>query len=50
MVMYVRVVINKEDWIRVEAKSFEEAEDKAEKIEGVVRVMEVSTIAGGVLT
>jgi hypothetical protein len=38
------------DWVRVEADSFKDAYEKAEKPKDVIRCVEVSIIPGGIVT
>jgi hypothetical protein len=48
--IFVRVLKSHDEWIEVQAVTLDEATEKAEKIPGVIRVMEVSYEPGGVVT
>ena len=48
--IYVRVLKTYDEWIEVQAVTLTEAREEAEKLPGVVHVMEVSYEPGGVLT
>ena len=45
--VYVRVLVTKEDWIEVSAPHLDDAIEKAEKLPGVIRVLEASYQPGG---